>query len=156
MIYLILLLVTPVLAFPDYKQKLYDTIDCNVISKLNNINIVSNDYLFVINMEQYMFIDKTRYNMNFYANSNNSYCYDKQEFVLYYDCNKHIKFSFHSTSYAIDNFIYNINIIINYNITNKTLRINNNNTKCINNIKPQEFYGLYVLLFLWFLISKCY
>jgi hypothetical protein len=156
MMYLLLLLITPVLSLSYDKARLYDAIDCTMISKLRNTTIVSNDYVFLTGEDQYIFIDKTIYNIMFPISFNNSYCYEKKELTLHYDCDKYTKFTFHSTLQTIDNFIDNIKIIDKFNVTNNTIYINNNTNSCSYKYNgKQDYYGLYFFLILWLVIFKC-
>lgn len=153
MMYLLLLLINPVLSLSYEKARLYDAIDCNMISRLHNTTIISNDYVLLTKADEYIFIDKNLYNINNMYN-NNSDCYQKKELTLHYDCDKYTKFSFYSTVNTINNFIENLNNITEFNISNTVLYINNYPNKCMYNNKEPEFYGLYFLLFLWLIIFK--
>ena len=154
MMYLLLLLITPVLSFSREKAMLYDAIDCNMISKLYNTTIVSNDYVLITGTDQYILIDKTVYNVMQPLHFNNSYCYNKKELTLHFDCNKYIKFTVHSTLQTIYNFIDNLKNINKFNVTNSVIYINNNTSMCSYKGKEQEFYALYFFLLIWFLVYK--
>ena len=154
--YLLFLLVTPVISFSLEKMRLYDTIDCNMISKLSNITIISNDYTLLTGTEHYIFMDKTPYTVSYNVNLNHSYCYDKRELTLHFDCDKYTRFTIHSTIHMIDNFIDNLKNIDKYNFTNTILYVNNNTTKCSHPSNKQEFYPLFLLFILWYIIFKCF
>ena len=154
MMYLLLLLITPVLSFSHEKAMLYDAIDCNMISRLGNTTIVSNDYVLVAGTDQYIFIDKTVYNIMQPLHFNNSNCYDKKELTLHFDCDKYTKFTVHSTLQTINNFIDNLKNINKFNVTNSVIYINNNTSTCSYKGKEQDFYALYFFLLLCFLMFK--
>jgi len=56
----------------------------------------------------------------------------------------------------IDNFIDNLKNIDKYNFTNTILYVNNNTTKCSHPSNKQEFYPLFLLFILWYIIFKCF
>jgi hypothetical protein len=128
--------------------ELYDTINCNIIDKLNGHDIYTNDYKLIYKNNTYNMIEIT--NNNIYS-VNKMYCTEKEQFTLYLNCANYTIFTIYSSKYVINNMIMNIEHL--EHKLQYTLYTTNPNILCYSELIIDEFNAFKILILLCIFIN---
>ena len=134
------------------KYKLYDSIDCNFINKINQMNIETNDYILTFKNNTYNMIDISN---NRLYNINRMYCTEKYDLTLYLNCEQYTIFKIYSSEYVVNNMILNVNHHIN-NKLNDTIYLYNNNIICLSELDPEYYYPFKMFMILFLVLKICW